>query len=116
MTAMLELRYAELDNLAQKVRAKLEKLPAYVMQNYSRDFDIRYAHESTAIEGNTLTLREVSLLLNDKISVGGKTLREIYEVTNHDKAFSYVRRRFLSVKKTELFHVKHLILRFNRER
>ncbi|MBQ7480099.1 MAG: Fic family protein [Selenomonadaceae bacterium] len=89
---MRELNYAEIDNIAQKVKEKLRELPAPILQNYSRDFDIRYAHESTAIEGNTLTLREVAMLLDDKISIGGKNLREIYEVTNHDKAFSYVRR------------------------
>ncbi|MBR3458759.1 MAG: Fic family protein [Selenomonadaceae bacterium] len=88
---MVDLNYAELDALAQKVRARLKELPMAAIENFSRDFDIRYAHESTAIEGNTLTLREVALLIGDKISVGGKNLREIYEVINHDKAFSYVR-------------------------
>lgn len=85
------LNYVEMDALAEKVRQRMAQLPQEIARNYSRDFDIRYAHESTAIEGNTLTLREVALLIGDKISVGGKRLREIYEVTNHDKAFSYVR-------------------------
>ena len=85
-------KYKELDALQAKVRALLSELPTAVIDNYNRDFDIRYAHESTAIEGNTLTLREVALLLDDKISVGGKKLRELFEAVNHDKAFSYVRR------------------------
>lgn len=89
---MIDESYLKIDDLCKKVNDKLSTLPPSAIQNYIRDFDVRYAHESTAIEGNTLTLREVALLLDDKISVGGKTLREIYEVTNHDKAFSYVRR------------------------
>ena len=84
--------FADLDVLAQQANRLLKKLPPEIIENYSQDFDIRYAHESTAIEGNTLTLREVALLIVDQISVGGKKLREIYEVTNHHKAFSYVRR------------------------
>lgn len=55
-------------------------------------FEIEYTHHSTAIEGNTLTLMETKLLLDDNISVGGKALREIYEVVNHKKAFDYVKK------------------------
>lgn len=38
-----------------------------------------------------LTLIETKLVLEDKISVGGKDLREIYEQVNHQKAFHYVK-------------------------
>lgn len=84
--------YDELDALKTRVLAAAVLLPPSILENYNRDFDITYAHESTAIEGNTLTLRETKLLLEDQISVGGKKLRELYEITNHDRAFSYARR------------------------
>jgi Fic family protein len=35
---------------------------------------------------------ETKLLLEDQVSVGGKPLRESYEVINHDKAFDYVKK------------------------
>lgn len=60
-----------------------------VIDNYGEAFAIEYTHNSTAIEGNTLSLIETKLLLDDKLSVGGKELREIYEVVNHNKAFRY---------------------------
>lgn len=66
-------------------------LPESALQNYDAAFEIEYTHHSTAIEGNTLSLMETKLLLEDKLSVGGKNLREIYEVVNHNKAFAYVR-------------------------
>ena len=66
-------------------------LPDSVIDNYNKAFEIDYTHNSTAIEGNTLTLMETKLVLEDKLSIGGKELREIYEVVNHDKAFSYVK-------------------------
>lgn len=62
-----------------------------IFENFNKAFEIEYAHNSTAIEGNTLTLIETRVLLEDKISVGKKSLREIYEVVNHNKAFSYVK-------------------------
>lgn len=65
--------------------------PENIFENFNKAFEIEYAHNSTAIEGNTLTLIETKVLLEDKISVGRKSLREIYEVVNHNKAFSYVK-------------------------
>lgn len=83
----------DLLSLAQKkdfVNANIGALPKAARDNYSAVFEVEYTHNSTAIEGNTLTLMETKLLLEDKLSVGGKELREIYEVVNHNKAFSYV--------------------------
>jgi Fic family protein len=53
------------------------------------NFDVKYTYHSTAIEGNTLTLHETSLVL-DGISVGDKNIKEIFEVVNHSKAFDYI--------------------------
>lgn len=52
-------------------------------------FDAENTYHSNAIEGNTLTLRETVLVM-DGYSVGSKRMREIYEVTNHSKAFNYI--------------------------
>lgn len=62
-------------------------------ESFERSFDVEYAHNSTAIEGNTLTLIQAKAILEDGLSVGGKPLREIYEVANHAKAFGYVKRQ-----------------------
>ena len=72
-------------------QAHKDRIPKEVLANYDTNFDIIYAHNSTAIEGNTLSLMETKLLLEDQLSVGGKELREIYEVVNHNKAFAFVR-------------------------
>lgn len=43
-----------------------------VFQNFEKSFEIEYAHNSTAIEGNTLSLIQAKTVLEDGISVGGK--------------------------------------------
>lgn len=68
----------------------LDLLSEAALANYAESFSIEYTHNSTAIEGNTLSLMETKLLLDDRLSVGGKQLREIYEVVNHNKAFQYI--------------------------
>ena len=67
-------------------------IPQVTAESFERAFEISYTHNSTAIEGNTLTLIETKLVLEDGISVGGKDLREIYEQVNHQAAFRYVKR------------------------
>ena len=39
------------------------------------------------MEGNRLSLMENKLLIEDRMSIGGKSLREVYEVENQNKAF-----------------------------
>lgn len=75
------------------VNANMHTISQTAQENYAAAFDIEYMHNSTAIEGNTLTFMETKLLIEDKLSVGGKDLREIYEVVNHNKAFSYVAKK-----------------------
>lgn len=66
-------------------------IPDFTLLTFEQAFEIEYTHNSTAIEGNTLSLIETKVLLEDGISIGGKNLREIYEAVNHRKAFRYVK-------------------------
>ena len=66
-------------------------IPEYTLNTFEQAFEIEYTHNSTAIEGNTLSLIETKVLLEDGISIGGKVLREIYEAVNHRKAYHYVK-------------------------
>jgi Fic family protein len=88
--------YEYLCGLRDRLNKKKTELGSLWLNNLEENFDILYTHNSTAIEGNTLSLIETKLILDDKISVGGKSLREIFEVTNHSKAFKYVRNSVLN--------------------
>lgn len=87
----MESKYVKLLDLRQKFSESNLYSSPYAFKNYLEAFEIEYTHESTAIEGNTLTLQEVKTILDDRISVGGKSLREIYEVVNHRNAFNYIK-------------------------
>ena len=60
--------------------------------------DIWYeeAHHSTAIEGNTLVLKQVKLLLSEGRAVGNKELREYMEVQGYAKAATWVYRQAMN--------------------
>ena len=75
----------------KRYEAEKKAFPEVTIASYEKAFEIEYTHNSTAIEGNTLTLMETKVVLEDGISIGGKSLREIYEVVNHKKAYQYVK-------------------------
>lgn len=57
-------------------------LPEATLRSLLEDFLIRFAHDTTALEGNTLSLHETQGVLEHGITIGGKTIREHLEVTN----------------------------------
>lgn len=83
------LRLLEKKNIFDQGKHAIDKI---TVSSYEKDFELTYTHNSTAIEGNTLTLMETKVVLEDGISIGGKELREIYEVVNHKKAYHYVKK------------------------
>lgn len=83
---------ALLDRLSAKQAeiAAARPLPPETLRSLLDDFLIRYAHETTALEGNTLTLHETQVVLERGITVAGKTLREHLEVVNVRDAWEWL--------------------------
>ena len=53
-------------------------------------FRIGTTYSSNALEGNTLTLSETKVLLEDGITVGGKSMRECNEAIGHGRAYDFM--------------------------
>lgn len=88
---MSNLNTLELQKKKDRYQQEKQIIPELTLQSFEQAFEVEYTHNSTAIEGNTLTLMETKLVLEDRISVGGKSLQEIYESVNHQKAYHYVK-------------------------
>lgn len=65
-------------------------LPAYALRKIRESLHLEFTHNSTAIEGNSLTLSETRVVLHDGMTVKGKSLREHFEVLNHHDALLFV--------------------------
>jgi hypothetical protein len=76
-----EAIYRQLDEGVEELRTRLGGLPTPVeAEDIWGDIWYQEVHNSTAIEGNTLVLREVELLLREGRAVGDKQLAEYLEV------------------------------------
>lgn len=75
----------------EKKLAELEKrrpLPSAVVERLERKFEVEMTYNSNAIEGNRLSLRETFMVLEKGITIGGKSVREHLEATNHKEAIA----------------------------
>ena len=68
----------------------LRPLPPAAVHRLEEQLAIEWTYNSNAIEGSTLTLRETQLILEQGITIGGKSLREHFEVVNHREAIGLV--------------------------
>ena len=59
----------EKKNILEQKKSIIDKI---TISSYEKDFELTFTHNSTAIEGNTLTLIETKVILEDGISIGGK--------------------------------------------
>lgn len=53
-------------------------------------FKIGLTYSSNALEGNTLTLIETKVIIEDGLTIGGKSLTEIDEATGHARAYDFI--------------------------
>ncbi len=71
---------------------------ADIATNLSEWFKIELTYTSNAIEGNTLSRAETSLIVEKGITVEGKTLEEHMEAINHAHAFDWVMKKNIGSK------------------
>jgi Fic family protein len=89
-------------------------LPPIVVAELKKVYDVRFTYNSNAIEGNTLTQSETALVLENGITIGGKTLREHLEVIGHKDAIDYIEQlaqNSTAIREWEIKQIHNLILR-----
>ena len=79
----------KINNLLKKING-YRPLTEWEIKRLRDEFLIDFTYNSNAIEGNTLTLQETALVLQEGITIDKKPLKEHLEVIGHKEAFSYI--------------------------
>ncbi|MBE0524932.1 MAG: Fic family protein [Methanosarcinales archaeon] len=74
----------------KKQLESIRPLPSDSLKKLHEELRLLHTYHSNAIEGNTLTLSETKLVLEEGLTIGGKSLREHLETTNNAKAFDFI--------------------------
>lgn len=96
-----------MDDRLLQLEAKRKRLDSYkpipneLVENLEEWFRIELTYTSNAIEGNTLTRQETAMVVEEGLTVQGKSLTEHQEAINHAKAFDYIQ-TLVNKKRQEL--------------
>lgn len=113
LASSVQEKLIQADELRKKWKAKkpLNHTQLLKMKEY---FAIRYTFDSNRIEGNTLTLQETQLVINEGVTVGGKSMREHLEAINHSEAVDFVADLMVGkedISKRNLLEIHRLVLK-----
>ncbi len=106
----LQLILNEIDSL----KLKLEQFRQFDSFRIAQALELEYTFESNRIEGNTLTLRETDLVINEGLTISGKSMREHLEAINHVEAIAYIKElmnKNFTFNEREVLTIHNLILR-----
>lgn len=82
--------------LQQRIDHKLQRLnqlrplPQAAIQKLHQQFQLEMTYNSNAIEGNSLTLKETFLVINEGITIKGKPLKDHLEAKDHHQALEFL--------------------------
>lgn len=81
--------FSKIDILLKQLQSK-RPLTSAELKRLREEFMVEHTYHSNAIEGNTLTLRETALILQEGITIAEKPIKEHLEVIGYRDAFEYV--------------------------
>ena len=96
------------------LKAKLDQFRQFDNYQIVQALELEYTFESNRIVGNTLSLRETDLVINEGLTVSGKSMREHLEAINHQEAIAYIKNlmeKNTSLNEREVLSIHNLILR-----
>ncbi len=106
----------ELENFKKKYNKKINSLNKEEFGKFEEAFFTELTYNSNAIEGNSLSLEETSLVINEGIVPKGKTLREIHEAKNHVEALEFLKNYEGDLNENLMLKLHSLILKNISER
>ena len=112
MNENMNVMLKKVDVLKEQLSA-LRPLPEEALKKIQDALDIEYTYESNRIEGNTLTLQETALVVNEGVTISGKSMREHLEAINHTEAISYIKdiaKQDIEISERTIIEIHALIL------
>lgn len=93
---------------------KHHPLDPSLVKNLEEWFRIELTYTSNAIEGNTLSRAETALVVEKGLTIGGKSITEHLEATNHALAIDFIKeqikRRVNQINEKDILKIHEIIL------
>lgn len=100
----------ELEKIRKEFKKKVSSFDKKLIDDMFKDFKTFYIYNTNAIEGNTITLEETNLLLNENKSPEGRDLKEIYDHINEKETFDFILKNKPSIKNDLIIKLHSMLL------
>ena len=92
----------------RKELGKLRPFPKSALKKLRERIIVEWTYNSDAIEGNSLTLKETRLVLEDGLTIKGKPLREHLEAINHKDAIEFVEKLVSKKARVDAYAIRQI--------
>ena len=99
----IESIHVDYSNIIKKISKKDKK------DLFDR-FTANFTYESNALEGNSLTLKDVAIVMFENSTIKGKDLREIYETRNSRKVVEGILNRKFNISEKDIIRIHKLLV------
>lgn len=108
------MNYALLDKKKQELDTH-KPLSLELVKNLADWFKVELTYSSNAIEGNTLSRKETAIVLEKGLTIGGKSLVEHLEATNHANALDLIenlqQKKPFEITENDILKIHYTILK-----
>ena len=103
--------FRKIEEIRVDYRKILKKISKTSLKDLLDRFTANFTYESNALEGNSLTLKDVAILMFENVSIKGKDLREIYETRNSRKVIEMIIKNRFSVNHKDIIKMHKMLVK-----
>lgn len=102
---------AKLEQTKQDYKKIASELSKKQLQDLFDRFTVNFTYESNALEGNSLTLKDVAIVLFEKVIPKNKDLREVYETRNSREVVDLALKKKFKVKEEDIVKMHRMLVK-----
>ncbi|MBS3088185.1 Fic family protein [Candidatus Pacearchaeota archaeon] len=106
-----EEEFEKIEDIKINYRKVIKKLTKSTLRDLLDRFTANFTYESNALEGNSLTLKNVAMIMFENTTIRGKDLREIYETRNSRKLIEQIMQNKFSVSNEDIIKMHKLLVK-----
>lgn len=89
----------------------IRRLTKRQLQDIFDRFTINFTYESNALEGNSLTLKDVAIIIEDNIVPKDKDLREVYDTRNSRKVVDLILKKKFRISEKDIVKMHAMLVK-----
>lgn len=101
----------KLESMKVEYKEIIRKFTKKQIKDILDRFTINFTYESNAIEGNSLTLKDVTLILEENIVPKNKDLREVYETKNTKEAHELLFKNKIKITIKDMIKIHSILVK-----